>query len=206
MKLIKNYVVFIMKRLLLILILTLNFQSWAKADDIREFEMEGMSVGDSLLDYFNEEIIKNSYSGAQYPNKEFILYYFNNLPRFTIYDAVTVAVKANDKNYYIHDLGGSIYFPNNFKKCLNDMKKMEKDLNKIFANAEMYSGENKHLYDKSGKSIQVVIGYDFPSGDNSQIVCINWSDKLEKDGHVDELNFTIGTKEYSDFVLFRAFN
>ena len=46
----------------------------------------------------------------------------------------------------------------------------------------MYSGENKHLYDKSGKSIQVVIGYDFPSGDNSQIVCINWSDKLEKDG------------------------
>ena len=70
----------------------------------------------------------------------------------------------------------------------------------------MYSGENKHQYDKSGETIQVVIGYDLPSGDNSQIVCINWSDKLEKDGHVDELNLSIGTKEYSDFVLFRAFN
>ena len=40
-----------MKRLLLILILTLSFQSWTKADDIRDFEIEGMSIGDSLLDF-----------------------------------------------------------------------------------------------------------------------------------------------------------
>ena len=44
--------VFIMKRLLLILILTFSFQSLTKADDIRDFEIEGMSIGDSLLDYF----------------------------------------------------------------------------------------------------------------------------------------------------------
>ena len=49
---------FNMKRLLLILILTFSFQSLTKADDINEFEIEGMSVGDSLLDYFNEEEIK----------------------------------------------------------------------------------------------------------------------------------------------------
>ena len=49
-----------MKRLLLILILTLSFQSWTKADDIRDFEIEGMSIGDSALDYFSEsELIKN---------------------------------------------------------------------------------------------------------------------------------------------------
>ena len=47
-----------MKRLLLILILTLSFQSWTKADDIRDFEIEGISVGDSLLDYFTKEEIK----------------------------------------------------------------------------------------------------------------------------------------------------
>ena len=47
-----------MKRLLLILILTFSFQSLAKADDIRDFEVEGMSVGDSLLDYFNIEEIE----------------------------------------------------------------------------------------------------------------------------------------------------
>ena len=41
-----------MKRLLLILILTLSFQSLSKADDIRDFEIEGMSIGDSLLESF----------------------------------------------------------------------------------------------------------------------------------------------------------
>ena len=40
-----------MKRLLLILILTFSFQSGTKADDIRDFQIEGMSVGDSLLDF-----------------------------------------------------------------------------------------------------------------------------------------------------------
>jgi len=45
--------VFIMKRLLLILILIFSFQSLTKADDIRDFEIEGISVGDSLLDYFS---------------------------------------------------------------------------------------------------------------------------------------------------------
>ena len=47
-----------MKRLLLILILTLSFQSWGKADDIRDFQIEGMSIGDSLLDYFNKDKIQ----------------------------------------------------------------------------------------------------------------------------------------------------
>ena len=47
-----------MKRLLLILILTLSFQSWTKADDIRDFEIEGMSIGDSLLDYFSKDKIQ----------------------------------------------------------------------------------------------------------------------------------------------------
>ena len=44
-----------MKSLLVILILTISFQSLTKADDIRDFEIEGMSVGDSLLDYFNKK-------------------------------------------------------------------------------------------------------------------------------------------------------
>ena len=39
-----------MKRLLLILILTLSFQTLTKADDIRDFEIEGISIGDSALD------------------------------------------------------------------------------------------------------------------------------------------------------------
>ena len=51
---------FIMKKLLVILILTLSLQSLTKADDIRDFEIEGMSIGDSLLNsYSQNQIIEN---------------------------------------------------------------------------------------------------------------------------------------------------
>mgnify|MGYP006875000944 CR=1 FL=1 len=58
-----------MKRLLLILILTFSFQTLTKADDIRDFQIEGMSLGDSALDFATKsEIIslKNSYKDKGY--------------------------------------------------------------------------------------------------------------------------------------------
>ena len=61
-----------MNRLILILILTLNFQSWTKADDIKDFEIEGISIGDSLLDFYSEEKILNKKKGGfLYPNKRY---------------------------------------------------------------------------------------------------------------------------------------
>ena len=50
-----------MKKILLILIITFSLQSWTKADDIRDFEIEGMSIGYSLLDNFIEREIKGKY-------------------------------------------------------------------------------------------------------------------------------------------------
>ena len=119
----------------------LFFSSLVFAENISDFQIEGMSVGDSLLNYFNEKEIKKNISGAQYPNKEFILYYFKGLSKFETYEAVTVAVKANDKNYIIYDLGGSIYFKDNFQDCLSMMKKIDSELNQIFTKAQNASGK-----------------------------------------------------------------
>ena len=50
-----------MKRLSLYLFLiffTLPTPSWT--DDIRDFQIEGISIGDSALDYFSESEIKNA--------------------------------------------------------------------------------------------------------------------------------------------------
>ena len=50
-----------MKKLSTYLFLILfSFSAPSFADDIRDFQIEGMSVGDSLLDYFNEEEINNN--------------------------------------------------------------------------------------------------------------------------------------------------
>ena len=42
-----------MKFFLITLILIFNFQSLSKADDIKDFEIEGMSIGDNLLNYID---------------------------------------------------------------------------------------------------------------------------------------------------------
>ena len=43
-----------------------SFQSWAKADDIRDFQIEGISLGDSLLDFYTKEEIDKSLPNVSY--------------------------------------------------------------------------------------------------------------------------------------------
>ena len=49
-----------LKVFLILLILIFNFQSFLKADDIKDFQIEGMSIGDSLLEYKTENEIISS--------------------------------------------------------------------------------------------------------------------------------------------------
>ena len=50
-----------MKKLSTYLFLILfSFSAPSFADDISEFEIEGISIGDSMLDFFSEEEIKNN--------------------------------------------------------------------------------------------------------------------------------------------------
>ena len=49
-----------MKSFFLVVILIFSIQSWIKADDIRDFEIEGLIIGNSLLNFFTEEEIKKN--------------------------------------------------------------------------------------------------------------------------------------------------
>ena len=48
----------------------LLFSSFVFAEDISSFEIEGMSVGESLLDYFNKEEILNNKELIPYKNDD----------------------------------------------------------------------------------------------------------------------------------------
>ena len=70
---------------LFLLFFTLQAPSWA--DDIRDFQIEGMSIGDSLLDYFSEEEIKENYVPDVYDDKYYLVYrntIIISCPRFQI--------------------------------------------------------------------------------------------------------------------------
>ena len=82
-----------MKKLILILVLTLSLQSWTKADDIRDFEIEGMSIGDSLLDYMSEKEILNQIE----LNKDVHYYLSDKFTQVYKYDG-TIEFKKNECN------------------------------------------------------------------------------------------------------------
>ena len=94
-----------MKKLILILVLTLSLQSWTKADDIRDFEIEGMSIGDSLLNFFNKNEIEKNFP---LPNKKFASHagFGNN---FETYQGFQAFYYVDDDNYIIHYLAGKNY-------------------------------------------------------------------------------------------------
>ena len=48
----------LIKKLLGIVVLGLFFITLSQADDISDFEIEGISIGDSMLDHFSEEKIQ----------------------------------------------------------------------------------------------------------------------------------------------------
>ena len=93
-----------MKRLLaylfLVLVLIFSFQSLSKADDIKDFQIEGMSVGDSLLDYMSAKDIKNNDLNLYHSKSKFIGINFSG--NKNTYEYVYVYVKRNDKNYKIY--------------------------------------------------------------------------------------------------------
>ena len=46
-----------MKKIILFLIIVFSLQTWSKADDISDFQIEGMSIGDSLLSHISKKEI-----------------------------------------------------------------------------------------------------------------------------------------------------
>ena len=60
-----------MKKILFIIFFIFIFQSWTKADDISEFEVEGISIGDSLLDYYSEDEIKSNAKPVRFGGKDY---------------------------------------------------------------------------------------------------------------------------------------
>ena len=58
-----------MRIFIIVLVLIFSFQTLSKANKITEFEIEGMTLGHSALDYFSKSVIKN-YEENYYKNKK----------------------------------------------------------------------------------------------------------------------------------------
>ena len=188
-----------MKRLslyLFLILFTLQTPSWA--DDISDFQIEGMSIGDSLLDYFSEEEIKKN-KKDYYKNKKMTPVEFWHHPTLNIYDILLVNFITKDKTYEIKGISGSIIYENNIVDCYKKMDEITEEL-KEFLKGSKYRYEEKvakHGIDKSGKSKITSVYFYFDSRDQAQVQCYDYSDKLPQ--YTDHLKVGIASKEYAKF-------
>ena len=174
-----------MKKLLGIMVLGLMFISGtipSKADDIRDFEIEGMSIGDSLLDYFSEEeIIKHKRHAETNINELKEKFSITSIidSKIKEYDSIDFYLKTNDNKYEIYAINAIIWFPNQIDKCkikkTEVLNALEKTLKEKFI-----TGKLSHQIDKSGKSIQYQSYFSYESGANVRVECYDWTKKMKK--------------------------
>ena len=189
-----------MKRLILILILTLSFKSLAKAGEINEISIEGISVGESALKYFSKQDIKNN-SWDYYKNKKFTPVQNKGFSFFKQYDSVDFDFKTNDKDYLIHSLSGVIFFKKeDIKKCFKMMNEIDIEISKVL---QSFKRSDKatwiHDIDPTGKSKFTDIYYESESG-TVTITCYDYSEEQIAKGSGNHLAVMISLNEWVNFM------
>ena len=166
------------KNFFYICIIILSFHSWANADDISDFEIEGMSIGDSLSKYMKvnkiiEEINNDSIS-YYYKNDYVSISTWSIRNNFKIYDDVGVILKIDDSKYEIYALEGTLYMKkkSNIEECYEKQNNITNDIKNSFdlnIEPETYFLPKNKL--KSHNISTKVIDFELNSGGVIRTIC-----------------------------------
>tara|TARA_A100001015_G_scaffold200770_1_gene224172 strand:+ start:2713 stop:3300 length:588 start_codon:yes stop_codon:yes gene_type:complete len=186
-----------MRVFITVLVLIFSLQSWTKADDISDYEIEGISIGDSALDFFSEEEIKKSYKTSYPKSDDYEGYEIpKNLSKikFSTYDSITVTWKKIDKEKKIVAISGIKLYPNKLKQCLKKRDKTVEEIKKVvnYTNEDQY----EMSYGKGSDSIGYAVDLKIQDG-SIRIWCTDWDSKTEKKNNwEDDFNVSIERKEF----------
>ena len=193
-----------MKKILGIVFLVILLSTSAHTDNIKDFKIENISIGDSALDYFTESQLDNSeLDWFNYSYKE---YSTSLLPGRGIYDWFKITYKNEDYNYIIEGLAGIVVKKNYEEdKCNKQLDSTALNLSKLFKNTK--SEEKKTyrvVYDPSkifqetnlsGKSKLTSIFFDFKQEGKIILSC------YDMDKETNEIDSPI--KDINQFDTFR---
>ena len=189
-----------MKKFLATLVLSLLFFSApSQAEDIRDFQIEGMSIGDSALDFFSESEIKEGKKNY-YKDNEFSTSVLSNSSN--IYDKIEIHYKTNEQKYILYGISGGLLYENKIQNCKKQQDNIASDVSKMFVNIKKKRNTKKHFADKSGKSTTTTIYYNFNAGDRIHITCTDWSKKME---YTDNLRVDLISKKLWSWINTKAY-
>jgi len=188
---------------ILLTLFVLLFSSSVFADDISDFEIDGISVGNSLLDYMSEDKIKSEIKRTRYmyerlTNEFGEVYLYKGLEK--TYDTMSFFVRLKDRKYIIHSIFGSISYIEDMKGCLKKRNEIVEELSKIFVNAKKQETTHKHNADPTGRSINQGVYFSFKSGE-IKVECDNFDENFRNKMDWDEgLSVAIGTNVFIKWI------
>ena len=175
-----------MKKIFLLIISVLAFQTLSLADNIRYFPIEGMKIGDSALNYFSESQLEDNEQGwHNYSYKE---YSTSFMPGKGIYNWFLVSYKNDDNNFIIEALAGGLEKKNyDNKECNNKLDITALDISKSFKNTvqeekKFYelTADAARTYPFTGKSTVTSLSFNFLDGAKIILACYNMDKEAKK--------------------------
>jgi len=168
-----------MKKIFFLIISVLSFQTLSLADNIRYFQIEGMKIGDSALEYFSESQLEDSEQG--WHNYSYNEYSTSYMPGKGIYSWFLVSYKNDDDNFIIEGLVGGLEKSNyDNKECNNKLDVVALNISELFKNTAQ---EEKKFYDLTadaaqtypftGKSTVASVSFNFLDGAKIILACYN---------------------------------
>lgn len=189
----------------MVLVLIFGIQSLTKADDVRDLEIEGMSVGDSLLEFFDERTIKKGIRSHTYADDTFFDVEIYDHKLFNKYQNVSFSLKKNDKKYKIYQIVGFNIYKNNIEECLNQVDIISKNISGVLNDLDKVKSTHNHEGDPTGNSKVKQIVYWHKSG-SVFIECVNWSEKITKEKNWgDNLSVGVAISEFDTWLNTKAY-
>ena len=188
MKLTSNYFIRIS---IVIIFLSFSLQSFGKTDNIRNFQIEGMSLGDTALAHFEKSEILSSQVSMGYLDKKFQAAAFEN-KKFETYDQVDIEFISNDINFTIKSISGTIYLKD-MSKCSNKISIVSKDIENFLKIESSDFVEYSHQADTNGKVQEVNFKI---NNDAIYVQCYYYSKKQKSDGARDNFSVSMWSEEY----------
>ena len=175
-------------------------------EKMRNFEVLGMSIGDSLLDFMPEVDIlygiekyksSNRYSYLKEPHKFLEI----TVPKQEdyLYDGAQVFIKNTmPRDYTIYGIRGYRYYIEDFDACIKRRNQIVEILTDFFPDAETGSG----VYEDN-KSITDTFSIGYPAKNRIiDVFCKDLEETYRLKNNLQEgLTFVVRNKEFSDWVL-----
>ncbi len=182
---------------LLFTIFFLLYSQLLFAEDISKFEIEGISIGDSVYDYFSKNELNQAFEIYNYNNNEF-RYYFLAYKNSKTYEYLQITVKPSDQDFIIYGLQGHIIY-NDIRECHKKMESIINELDNLF-DTENYEDKGSHYIDPSGDSTYLRKSYFLNNNDRVDVVCFDMSKTFEEKGKFDRLAVTLDKREFINFI------